>query len=497
MGSGLVTQTQASSATGEGTRRFDMPNHKTRVLFVGTDVQIRTRILQAIQKHDPDVQLCHAKDFLMALGQVAKESPGERPHVVIGQIGDLTEGAAETSAAFGELCPQAKRLLLAAPADEPEAIRAVDAGFDDYLIDPIDETKLWAIISRSRPSGHPDTVGRATEGHGLCPVPESSPRLHQTGPVPAIPSERSEQFTAEHVDSSNAVVEPLGDIDLVDHVLSERSDFEPLIMRILSQHVRIEGTIWSDKDDAVPPDHVSVPVVLRSHSYGNLHAPRPATAGELEPWAAWLARWFALQSKISSLRNMTLRDDLTGIYNRRYLNRFLDNIVDQARRKRFAVTVLVFDIDNFKQYNDLFGHLAGDEILKEMAKLMLSVVRDHDVVARLGGDEFAVVFWDAEHRRRPNSEHPATIRNVAQRFQEALQQHRFPKLAEEAPGTLTISGGLAGYPWDGQTAAQLLERADQMSLQSKRQGKNAIAFGAGAQLDDDGLLEAEKHAARE
>ena len=147
---------------------------------------------------------------------------------------------------------------------------------------------------------------------------------------------------------------------------------------------------------------------------------------------------------ISRLWKMSLRDDLTGAWNRRYFNRFLNSILDRATRQRFHVTLMVFDIDDFKHYNDRYGHAAGDEILYETTKLMQSMVREHDVVARIGGDEFAVIFWDATTPRRPNSAHPHDPSGAAERFRKAIRSHKFPKLGKDAPGQLTISGGLAG-----------------------------------------------------
>jgi diguanylate cyclase (GGDEF)-like protein len=152
----------------------------------------------------------------------------------------------------------------------------------------------------------------------------------------------------------------------------------------------------------------------------------------------------------------------------------------QAASQRFAVTVMVFDIDDFKRYNDHYGHAAGDDILRETARLMTSVIRARDVVARIGGDEFAVIFWDHDAPRRPPSHHPADVRDAAERFRGAICAHKFPTLSEEAPGTLTISGGLASFPWDGRTPEELVNRADAMTLQSKRQGKNVLTFGPGA-----------------
>jgi diguanylate cyclase (GGDEF)-like protein len=146
----------------------------------------------------------------------------------------------------------------------------------------------------------------------------------------------------------------------------------------------------------------------------------------------------------------------------------------------------MFDIDNFKQFNDLYGHAAGDDILIQVVKLMRSVIRPTDKVCRIGGDEFVVIFWEPTGPRTATSRPPSDIYALAQRFQSEIANHKFPKLGREAPGALTISGGLATYPWDGANAAALLAQADELSLQSKRQGKNAIALGPGAEREHGG-----------
>ncbi|MEM8781844.1 MAG: GGDEF domain-containing protein [Planctomycetota bacterium] len=238
----------------------------------------------------------------------------------------------------------------------------------------------------------------------------------------------------------------------------------------------------------VPTDHASAIVSFRGETYGHLHAhprqngpePRAALADRLQPWADWLARWIALDQQARRLRDMAMRDELTGVWNRRYFDRFLGRLIERAGDDRRQVTLMVFDIDDFKKYNDAHGHAAGDEILKAAAELMQSVVRDHDVVARIGGDEFAVIFWDAERPREEGSSHPDDVANIAKRFQAAVYDLRFPALARTDMDTLTISGGLAGFPWDGRTPAELLHHADLMALESKRKGKNALTFGAGA-----------------
>lgn len=231
----------------------------------------------------------------------------------------------------------------------------------------------------------------------------------------------------------------------------------------------------------VPEDEPRAGATVASEgvNYGKLISAN-ATTSQLDPHARWLAGWLRLRDQQGQLRHAAFTDPLTGAWNRRYFDRFLATAIDQAKGARRPVTVLLFDIDNFKSYNDRYGHDAGDEILKEAVRLIRSVIRPTDRVCRVGGDEFAVIFNEPEGPRQEGSRHPATVFQLAQRFQQQILQHRFPKLGDCAPGTLTISGGLATFPWDGATPEELLIRADQLSLESKRQGKNAITLGPGA-----------------
>ncbi|MBS0196935.1 MAG: GGDEF domain-containing protein [Planctomycetes bacterium] len=210
-----------------------------------------------------------------------------------------------------------------------------------------------------------------------------------------------------------------------------------------------------------------------------------ALSGATEPailfgHAHWLAAWLRLRDQQTQLRLAAFTDPLTGAWNRRYFERHLNAAMEQARQRRQTVTVLLFDIDDFKVYNDAYGHDAGDEILVEAVRLMRSVIRPSDRVCRIGGDEFAVIFHDPEGPRKESSRNTVSVMEVAQRFQRQIKQHRFPKLADCAPGTLSISGGMATFPWDGTSPAELLAKADQLAMAAKRQGKNAITFGPGS-----------------
>ena len=271
----------------------------------------------------------------------------------------------------------------------------------------------------------------------------------------------------------------VGDIELVEQLLRDRRGVMDMALDAIRQRLPGHEIRWSIEADRNARSCLEVR--YGKHALGFLISD---TAAEqwLNGYSAWLGRWLMLARHIDNLNELALRDELTGVWNRRYFLRFINVILRRARSERFRVTLMLYDIDNFKAYNDRYGHEAGDEILIETARLMQSVVRKQDVVARIGGDEFAVIFWDAEPSRG-KGDHPHTVRAAAERFQQALAEHRFPKLIDEVRSTLTISGGLAGYPWDGQAARQLMRSADQMLLESKRQGKNAITFGPGAVKD--------------
>jgi diguanylate cyclase (GGDEF)-like protein len=204
------------------------------------------------------------------------------------------------------------------------------------------------------------------------------------------------------------------------------------------------------------------------------------------------------ETRIRYLERLATEDDLTGLKNRRYIWEFSRQIIEYAKKENGRVTLLVFDVDDLKKYNDIYGHQAGDEILKQAAVLMRRCCRGHDVVGRVGGDEFAAIFWDDpqqeraaalandQERRSAHADHPAEAITIAKRFVKELSKAEFSAfsgLGPEGKGVLTISGGLASFPRDGQTIEQLFQQADKALLEAKRSGKNRIYLVGKPQSD--------------
>ncbi len=195
------------------------------------------------------------------------------------------------------------------------------------------------------------------------------------------------------------------------------------------------------------------------------------------------------KQKIEILEKLVMEDELTRVKNRRFVTEFLRQIIEKTANEDIQITVLVFDIDNFKEYNDRYGHQVGDSILKQAAVLMQKCCRKQDVVARIGGDEFAVVFWNVQEkhanaentptqteRRNFNNKLPSEAEVISERFRDELNKTDLPALGAYGKGTLTISGGLAKFPDNGKTAQQLLAQADAALLDAKRNGKNRVSL---------------------
>jgi GGDEF domain-containing protein len=220
----------------------------------------------------------------------------------------------------------------------------------------------------------------------------------------------------------------------------------------------------------------------------------PVSVDSLMPWKQESARDVSImtellkekEQQIEQLEVLVMQDDLTGLKNRRYLKHFLPVIMQRAKADQCQVTLLLFDIDDFKHYNDAYGHSVGDDVLRQTAKMIRHCCRNQDVVARLGGDEFAVIFWDVsceesdpeqaskDDRRTPHHDHPRQVRFMADRFCREMSQKSFDLLGEKGKGRLTISGGLATFPTDADSPRDLFEKADQAMLEAKRSGKNRV-----------------------
>lgn len=175
-----------------------------------------------------------------------------------------------------------------------------------------------------------------------------------------------------------------------------------------------------------------------------------------------------------ALRVQTVRDPLTGLYNRRYFDEAIEREVGRAARGNSELAMLMIDFDHFKKLNDTFGHQAGDAALRAVGGLLLRELRATDIVGRLGGEELAVMLPDTDR---------ASARKVAEQLRQRVRDLPLVHGQVTLP-PLTISVGVAMAPGDAADAASLIARADQALYRAKRAGRNRVVeFDSGTEAD--------------
>jgi diguanylate cyclase (GGDEF)-like protein len=158
-------------------------------------------------------------------------------------------------------------------------------------------------------------------------------------------------------------------------------------------------------------------------------------------------------------------DELTGIYNKRALKFRLSELVYEARQAGGRVSVFLFDIDHFKNYNDLNGHIAGDQALKLLAQIVKDSVRSDDIFGRFGGEEFLLIMPG-----RTTAQALSAAGNIRQR----IANYKFPFGDRQPMAKVTVSGGVSTFPEDAQDAVELLLAADNALYKAKQAGRNQV-----------------------
>ncbi len=413
-----------------------------RVLVIGPD-RFRAAVGTALPQ-------CNRVDAAHALAGVWRA--GQEPFEGVLLCLAAGKNAVQAVRSLREVAPQARIVVSCPAADEPGARQALECGADDYVIEPVTRVDLERALQ--------------------LPVP---PRPN--GPTP--PAEPSLQEKVQFVDVLKNLGEgPQAALDRMAALVKRTFDAAYVALDI-DDLVSVEG----DFSDAVlqepirRQDQVVGAVTLgrrNSGSYGSSALARLADYARLTEAVVTVAR------ERAHWQNLAWTDDVSTLRNRRYFERRFDQIIEQCGQRRAELTVLLLDIDDFKSYNDRFGHETGDAVIREVARLLTSCSRETDIVARYGGDEFVVLFWDADKPRIPGSRHPTEPLAFAERFLNAVRTHEFRCLGPHSPGEVTVSGGLASFPWDGRTREDLLRAADAALHAAKHTGKNRIRLACSA-----------------
>lgn len=217
--------------------------------------------------------------------------------------------------------------------------------------------------------------------------------------------------------------------------------------------------------------YVDIPMTASGDLIGLLHIEWPAGLAdddgimELSQNVSEIFAFSLSNIKLrETLRNQSIRDPLTGVFNRRYMEETLEREIPRARRKKTTLGLLMIDIDHFKKFNDSYGHDAGDHVLKTLSSMFQSKVRCEDIVCRFGGEEFVIILPEANlHVTRDRAE---DIRQAICTLDLAYDGKPL--------GQVTISIGVAIYPDHGTSGNDIIVRADKALYQAKTEGRNRV-----------------------
>ena len=374
-------------------------------------------------------------------------------------------------------------ILITAMDGNENKIKGLEAGADEFLNKPINRTELLARIkSLLKLKNYQDQLKTHTASKDLfAPAIGKEKALHGTIDLPSILLVEDDKKHSKLIEGylhgepyqislttngkeaiSRAQQEKI-DLILLDILLPGLNGFEVcqvLKEREQTQHIQIIAiTSLSDLDSKIKgielgaDDYLVKPI--------NRHELR-ARVRALIKKKAYLD---SLHASYEIALNSAITDKLTGLYNHGYFKHFLDFEIKRAVRQKTPVSLLMIDIDDFKQFNDQFGHLTGDQILREIGELIKANVREIDLPTRYGGEEFAVVL--------PNTEIKQAV-VIAERLCNAIRRHAFSNPNSLAIKNLSVSIGVGTYLDQFKCVDEFIQETDRSLYRAKQEGKDRV-----------------------
>lgn len=235
----------------------------------------------------------------------------------------------------------------------------------------------------------------------------------------------------------------------------------------LSKYIKAGEVLFLKANDDLLQykDYKVLPLVIENDTIGYLAA--RDVKEEFEDKFHILAQQFlaGLRGAIlfKRVQGLTITDSLTGVFNRRYFLERFNEELGRSKKFKLKLSFLMVDIDNFKGFNDNYGHLAGDAILREITKIIKENIRQIDFMGRYGGEELSIILVETEKDK---------ARIVCERIRQAVEARRIKVYDEELK--VTISIGIAAFPDDGDETLALIEKADHALYKAKQTGRNRV-----------------------
>ena len=389
-----------------------------------------------------------------------------------------------------EVCRQIKQnpstthipvVLITALSGRNDQIRGLEAGADDFLTKPVDDTTLfvrvrslvrlkhmleqWRLREETSEklgfiANESAIVDSGTDANIIL-VDDSA--VEKSNITEALASDNDHVTAIEDYDASGKIVDLDGDVV----VISLTTDVDAPLrlasrLRSLEPTRQIPILLIGDVEDK---DHFVKALEIGVNDY----LMRPIDEQELVARVRTQVRRKRYQDRLHANflqhLSMALTDSLTGLHNRRYLSTHLDAVMERMQDSNKPVSLLMIDLDHFKKVNDTYGHGAGDEVLHEVGQRILRNIRGFDLAVRYGGEEFVVVMPDT----------PVDVAlGVADRLCEKMANDPVKISDAKDKISVTLSIGVAVSKGSEETAETLLKRADESLYEAKRSGRNRV-----------------------
>ena len=356
-------------------------------------------------------------------------------------------------------------IVITALVDVTNAIQALRIGADDYVLKPFNLSEISLCVGRAvekrnlviqnrkhqeelEKRVHEATSDLERINHELRETKDYLENLLHSTVDAIITTDASGNITFANEGATRMLGYTRQDLMSVEiaKLYTGGNDEAAYVQRLLRENAPLQNyeTELSHKNGSVVPVNMSLSFV---------HGPDGSIASTLA-----ICKDITRQKKLETeLKEMSIKDSVTGLYNQRYFYDRLAAEIERARRQNHPLSLLLFDIDQFKQYNDCHGHLAGDSVLQTAGLVVMESTREHvDLGFRYGGDEFTVILAEADE---------AQAYNIAERIRTGFESRKFDRL--------TVSVGLMTYR-EGYSLRTFIQFTDAMMYDAKRSGGNRI-----------------------
>ena len=375
-------------------------------------------------------------------------------------------------------------VMVTALSEKADRLKGLDCGADDFLTKPINDMALFARVKslirikmlldelrlRDKTSMQmgiqsDNTMVNDVSGARVLVIDDDTVQGKQV--VAKLGEIYSVEWLQESADALKMVTEGDFDAVLISTTLGD-ADGLRLASQIKSQEEtrNVPMLVMVDEDDT---RLMYKALELGINDYLTIPVDRNEMIARVRTQSRRKRYQEALRSNYQQSISMALTDGLTGLYNRHYLNTHVTNMVQESIRNKKPLALMIMDMDHFKQVNDTYGHDAGDMVLKQLAGIIVNIVRSTDLAARFGGEEFVILM--------PETDTQAAM-ITANRVREQVEATPFKINADGQTISKTISIGVATLHMQGDTGEELLKRADTMLYEAKNGGRNQVKMAA-------------------